>query len=878
MDQGKTLGPQEDNNGSQPFFDDNFFDKQNKQYTHQSLTLEESLRLLLSNVREYYQVKKWDFNFISKSLNNALNAACDKELLSILQTSTDQAMMAGSDLKSALLSFKVLHTNCSQANTGVIGFDHQHVMAVAEMRDFMLGRNANLKAVNLVLVDCIKLIRNGLNGEELGLYINVLKAEAASDLSCEPYIDLFGDITKSFEFLHSSQILPKEVSALNKEVRGCVDEGRSVLRVLEKAVGVVRAVHLKFSEEDRSEVDDRIHDFITAAGFLSLDSYVDCLVNLRANKASIFLEEFFHTAAVFLLPKEKEEPLKDLYKVCKDLAQTQPHPQLLVNLTSSIKLGHFTAVDELLKKTNLLAADAHAIRLLTTDIYTETQRHHHLMTKYIKAALGLKNERYENELSALEQSVYLRAKDLHHGFSADLFPCKRTPSREPPELVRFGRDIAEVKYINAKTPAEFPGRGFLIKKFRLDDVFARDEVGEAAGDTPFKAYLEAWPKLAPQFRQFDKAEVLYTRGMKIISCRSKDDYNITFSDGTNEQVSIVVFNDHFKNETSKGVYLIPTAILAHLLSGTFIGSDDYRGFEPTRPDLNNLIKSPKDLIEHPLCKDKVIRLDDPQSLLYGFRGLMNGVSGDLDKIARHNSLISQYDILNSEHTELVRDWDNRGHWYHVSREGKVYYDSHIEPAERKLYRLRESIRDINHEIRNFETLEHQANLDLQKKGWEVAERLLNIHELFLISKSYWERGYTQGSINNQDDFEVDEKETEIQMDESDGVFWNQNGARMLHLAYEWHAQHENGIEDRDQYPILLATNARRQSEVDRNTIMLDTYDMTMMIDGQKVELTPGTMDPDDELFWHTQVLPRTSDKPGKIIGLRFYPRKSIVMD
>jgi hypothetical protein len=97
---------------------------------------------------------------------------------------------------------------------------------------------------------------------------------------------------------------------------------------------------------------------------------------------------------------------------------------------------------------------------------------------------------------------------------------------------------------------------------------------------------------------------------------------------------------------------------------------------------------------------------------------------------------------------------------------------------------------------------------------------------------------------------------------------------MLVQAYELHAQRQKPGSSRSDFPLLVTCDATKTGVHPTTQFVLDTYDMTVTIGHQKIELSQGKMTADDELFWLTQIFPRVKDEPGFIQDLRFYPRES----
>ncbi|MCB0337416.1 MAG: hypothetical protein KDD62_13965, partial [Bdellovibrionales bacterium] len=68
-----------------------------------------------------------------------------------------------------------------------------------------------------------------------------------------------------------------------------------------------------------------------------------------------------------------------------------------------------------------------------------------------------------------------RVDDIAHGFTSLLYPARRFPDRETPDLVQFGVDLgsaSSVSYLNAKDFDRFPGKGFYIKQLDLRKMLA----------------------------------------------------------------------------------------------------------------------------------------------------------------------------------------------------------------------------------------------------------------------------------------------------------------------------------------------------------------------------------------------------------------------
>jgi hypothetical protein len=100
---------------------------------------------------------------------------------------------------------------------------------------------------------------------------------------------------------------------------------------------------------------------------------------------------------------------------------------------------------------------------------------------------------------------------------------------------------------------------------------------------------------------------------------------------------------------------------------------------------------------------------------------------------------------------------------------------------------------------------------------------------------------------------------------------------MLVQAYEWHAMRQSHQAKKEDFPILVLCDALALGDQPDLSLVIDTYDMSVVMDGRRVQLSQGRMSLDDEVFWFSTIFPKIQDSTGSIRDLRFYPRASLGM-
>jgi hypothetical protein len=489
----------------------------------------------------------------------------------------------------------------------------------------------------------------------------------------------------------------------------------------------------------------------------------------------------------------------------------------------------------------------------------------------------------ESNLSQIQHLVlneYERLEDKVRGFGALKFACQRTATRAPAELARFGNDVGKVSYINARDFARFPGKGFVIENLRLEDIFVADQSNP---DNMFHQYLAAWPSLAAEFPLLPKTKIILFRGQIVFACMDPRMTTLRYADGAKMPVSIVFFNEHFKNPLSLEAALLPTEPLLDKIGPSMLGFDDFTGFDPSKPDINDVFSSPQALLSDPAFSGRVIPLGDPARLRIGLPELYTPF--DVPNLS-YLPAWKHYEAEVNKYNEASVEWSKAGHFFHISPAGHKDYET-LQMRRRNLDRLKSELEQ--NEINRVQDLHKQVTRAEKQSyaGWMILRRYLNLFDLFSIGWSYWQKGYTVGEIvtrNSIEDgdlfFGNTDTKTALELKLSEGnddnsVYWNSNAARMLVLAFEHHAERRLGKTDKTHFPVLVVTDTLRYGTISNESITLDTFDMKVRIGTQEIQLSQNNMSSDDEMFWHTIFLPCVRDESGKMRSMRFYQRESI---
>lgn len=480
--------------------------------------------------------------------------------------------------------------------------------------------------------------------------------------------------------------------------------------------------------------------------------------------------------------------------------------------------------------------------------------------------------------------VWEDIQDIHRGFTSRLVAARRTPFREPPDLVQFATDVGgddSVKYINAESPNLFPGKGFLFTRLKFERCFAPiPSQKDGPSKDPFGVYRDAWPELSPIFADLYRTEYIFLRGLIAISCK-RPSYNLVDADGVRRHYALVVFNDHFRNPFQEVAYLVPVEGLKPFLQGAQVSANDFVGFDSRRKDVNSVMISPREFINSPGIKGRAIDIGGIQAILGGVSNPANANSDDRNNfltIALESEKLSQ-DLTN--YNQKVRRWESLPHSYHSSQAGRDAF---------KL--LSEEYNQIIVRQTKLDNRIIEASEDTEKDIWNLAGKYVSLHKLFCIAHAYWHKGYTLGkvvstehislneSLDNQSfpQFESTIRQDSSQISSSSETPVNRNALRMLVQAYELHSQKKKANANRADFPLLVMCNAVKTGVQPDTDFVLDTYDMTITLGKKKIRLSQEGMTGDDELFWLTSIFPNIKDEPGVIRDLRFYPRESLGPD
>ncbi len=467
---------------------------------------------------------------------------------------------------------------------------------------------------------------------------------------------------------------------------------------------------------------------------------------------------------------------------------------------------------------------------------------------------------------------------IHRGFTSRLISAKRGPFREPPDLVQFAIDVGSeksVRYINAKDANLFPGKGFFLTRLKLARCFATGAIeSERVSNDPFRIYKNAWPGLAEAMDHFDETEFVFLRGCLLISCKRRD-YFLPNENG--EHYSLIVFNDHFRNPFQEVAYLVPNEGVAKLLLGTQIPYTDFVGFDQRRPDLNEQLQSPRAFLDHSLIRDKAIDVGGVSAILSGFDSHLIRL-GQRMGLNQFKQPLEELGRRTDEHNQHIAEWEQQSHRYHRSEVG-----------QKRMVELSAAGKRLEVELSRLN--EQRATIlgYVEDRIWRLVDRYTNLHKLFCIAHAYWHRGYTAGRVittEHIDDsivgddmgMEAPASQDQLRLEESSDAVSNRNSIRMLVQAYEWHAMREAATARKEDFPVLVMCDALQLGSQPEMDLYIDTFDMTAVIQGQRVELSQGRMTGDDELFWISEIVPRIQDSPGAIRDLRFYPRASLGME
>lgn len=487
---------------------------------------------------------------------------------------------------------------------------------------------------------------------------------------------------------------------------------------------------------------------------------------------------------------------------------------------------------------------------------------------------------YHGEALALRLKKWQRLERYFRGlFTEFTLDARRPPSKEPSMLARFGAEVGRVHVVNAKEIRSFPGRGYLISQIDPTRIF----VGDPDSPNPLQPYYEAWGRLGKALDEIGSSQFLFTRGMLVVATNDIERYRFSIGREKGEHLALVVFNDHFHNEWCEMPYLVSAQKLMNQLvkpgaPPVVTPYEDFIGFDASRPDINDLIQSPRKMLAR--IRDEggtVIPLGDPSVITLGFpeyrlsydrfvggnaelRDLEAGRKAALELALRTEQEYEQLGIVN------VRSFHRK------TRAQLQRLRSQIIHARENRQKITDTIRDQYREARSQDG-EHQI--------WDIADGYRDLLQVFNIGRAYHHKGFTPNSdvdrdpfrpaAERGDPFQSSTSQTpEGRFEEAGESQYNPNSIRLLLECYDWHSAKADGVTDRERFPILTVTRANAHGEMPELSATIDTMTMKATIDGKEYQLSTNGLTNQDEHFWYEQFFPRAADSPGIIRDLVFF--------
>lgn len=584
-----------------------------------------------------------------------------------------------------------------------------------------------------------------------------------------------------------------------------------------------------------------------------IENFTTGFAGLVAFKASPLILELYIAATTFHSRFEENEDFEFINSCCIGLAQQNPPRATIRNYIQAVNNGKIKTAEESLKLLGEIAVHS-SICSLVTNSSEDVKDAARETIMYIGDSDLPPYTVYDDEGSVKPEaqkiysetlSVYRRAFDTHHGFSALTFDTKRPPTKEPALLARFGKDVArKVEYINARDINGFPGRGFIISGLIPERIFVTDLTRE----DPFLRYKEAWVWASEIFDDLPKTKFIFTRGFIAISC---EDNKYKLKDVNKKEVnySYVVFNDHHHNYSNNVAFLVPTEVLNKKLKDTAIPYGDYVGPSTKHKDINEVGIKIEDLVlDARTVPANVLNI-----------GWGSNVGGSLCNA--YPPLSAPYHIW--ERREVKKDsfCDFYGHVH------KSYVDGmYNEKVTKKIGRRFGSLKEAHNQV------------------FQVTNRYQNMLDLFRISFALWHKGLTVGEEiapfdESLDDlFERPKRDIEdqfLQESSKEEASLNTNSLRMLAEAYKWHQIKQSKRASKIDFPVLVTAPALNWWTKPESPFYLDTYDLTIDIEDKgKVQLPEDSngLGFEESFFWASQIMPHVTHTSKDI---RFYDRRDL---
>ncbi len=632
-------------------------------------------------------------------------------------------------------------------------------------------------------------------------------------------------------------------------------------------------VKLNLSDEKWKDFKDFVEQY--KAKNLELDDLVVAFGNFNSFTPSDTLYKTFKSAIGFHLNlSDNSGDRREVLNCFETLAQMNEVPALIRNYQYAIDSGYLKTAEDSKKLIteitihsaicNLIRADNEVTREYSRNIIQNTAQNDPVPYP-IYDVLGNPNP---EAIKVYDEtfSVYRRAYNVHHGFSSLTFATKRPPTKESPLLARFGKDVTGpvgdsenkeqyVHCLNAKDVNLFPGRGYKISGLNPYKIFVADDDALFEDGDPFNKYKQAWSWAAGVFDDLPNTEFIFTRGFIAVTNKS-DKYKLLDVNGKKVHFSYVIFNDHHHNYACNVAFLVPTDALMKKIKETEIPHDSYTGPIKTKKDINEIGLKPEDMIS-----DAAKRKENFINLCWG-----SNIGGGLC-----NGYLPGSSPFHEWETKKNMKGQTRDFYGHVHK-------SHITGSWQ-----RNSTKEQDEKLKPLRAAHSQV--------YEITNNYQNLLDLFKISFSLWCKGQTIGELPERpDDYNFNEDDYEqTKLSEMDGYgnteqilktgdvsnfSSNPNSNRMLIESYKWHSARESGNNNKNDFPVLVLTNGFDWWSKPNTPFYLDTYDMTLTIDDEKIQLPlNGNGTGNEELdIWYNKIILYTENSRN---DLRFYDRRDL---
>ncbi len=434
---------------------------------------------------------------------------------------------------------------------------------------------------------------------------------------------------------------------------------------------------------------------------------------------------------------------------------------------------------------------------------------------------------------AQTKQVYRRAYDEHYGFGSLTYEAQRLPSKEPPLISQYATELARSQWvINCSDIHAFPGKGYMFERLDPKKIFVHDEGARRQGRDPLHRYKEAWGYLSEAIDDLSMARFVFTRGFMALSVPDPKRYGFL-----DRPYSYLVFNEHFRGQTTGIALLLPTDLLFAEIGSAAIPLKDYKGFDHSRFDISRGDFSPEHFRE--VCS----RRDTPLVNLGWGSNLGGGLSNAFTP--RSAPYHSWEGTLRGHTTD---------HWGHVHKShiNGQYESTMSTRLDKALQPLREA-----HDL-----------------VYTVATRYQNMVDLEKLVRALWHRGETLLGKPKSDQLDTDLSNSQLDLKDWDPSDLRLNSAstRMLAEAYKWHKSGRRHGLPPERYPVLCLADSLRYSKKPIGP-RIDTYDMTLTVDGEKI-LLPKNSDGKGEresTLWELHIAPLLNSS----VDLRFYHRDEL---